>query len=98
MGAHGVDHYRSRHAQQSQRIAAFRAGSSQRQISHMDYGMALGSDRSAGSDTFRDWRIAGAAVGVVFAHGIGIALYLAGEFGHAYVGIAAVPDQRHLEE
>ena len=64
----------------------------------MDYGMALGSDRDAGSDPVGDWRITSAAVGIVPADGAWASRNMAGEFRDAYVGITAVSDERYIEE
>ena len=64
----------------------------------MDYGMALGSDRGAGSDPVGDWWITSAAVGIVPADGAWTSRNVAGEFRDAHVGITAVSDERYIEE
>ena len=44
------------------------------------------------------WRMVVPAVGIFLPDGFRASFDLAGEFGHAHVGIAAIPDRGHLDE
>src|SRR5579862_4283002 len=98
MGTHGLDRDRQGDAQLSGRVVALRAGTSQRQISCVDQQMALASSRSSGCGTFCNRRLALRALGHLSSNGHRSPLDLAREFRDTYVGIAALPYWRHIDE
>src|SRR5260221_11986759 len=98
VGPYGMDYHGQGDAQQGGRTAAVRAGPAQRQISCVDQQVALDSDGVCGAGNVAAWRMVLTAGGSFLPDGVWGAFDLAGEFRHAYVGIAAVSDLRHLDK
>src|SRR6202043_125299 len=95
---HGLDSDGQVYAPRHDDAGAIRPRFGEGQISRLDYEISLRADDRAGSRAAGDRRAAVAAVGNLSAHGDGTALYVAGEFGDALVGNAALQDARPFDK
>src|SRR5438477_8207495 len=93
-----MDHYRARHAQSFARASSLYSRTAQRQISYLDQQVALGADHCARSYPAGPWRMVLPVLVYLPADRGWPAFHLAGKFGYAHVGIAALPYRGHFQE
>ena len=98
VGAHGLDPDGQVDAPRHDDAGALRPRPGERQVSRLDHEISLRSDDRARRDSARDRRISSRALGHFPSHRHRPAFDLAGEFGHAFVGHAALPDARPFDE